>query len=463
MVALVLGTRQTSIKGGNKMKQKMGLLGAMTVIPLLGCAMAMPSRAPEVKLDGKLNCPFISTAGGTAYLHIILATDVTEKRDGPRRPMNISVVLDRSGSMADERKIDYAKSALNKLIDQLDGEDIFSLVVYDDVIDVLHTARRVGANKSLLKRLVREIHPRNSTNLGGGMVEGLRQAERNLGREYINRVILLSDGLANQGITRPVELNAIAKKYRNKSISLTTMGVGLDYNENLMVGLAESGGGNYYFIERPSQLASIMNKELNDVSTVVAQNAFIDLRLGRGVRVMDVIGCESVDEGDLYRIPLGDLLANNTRELTVELSIPPGTGTRTVVTGSLRCESARFSSRPSFTTTVRYTDDLVQVDKNRDLEVQAKADIAVSTRNVEKAMKALDEGREAEAKTQLRLAKELLVNSPAAASGGEGAGAIREQAGKLDSYQDALSDKDADVQRAKKAIQYENYRIQKKK
>lgn len=424
-------------------------------------AMSFPDKEPRITLDGKLNCPYISSSGGTAYLHIFLNTSDVERKERNRRPMNLAVVLDRSGSMADERKIDYAKQALNKLIDQLHSDDIFSLVVYDDVVDVLRYAERVGGGKSNLKRLVSDIYPRNSTNLGGGMIEGFRQVERHRGREYVNRVILLSDGLANQGITDPRELNRIARSHRNESISLTTMGVGLDYNENLMVGLSESGGGNYYFIESPSQLASIMSKEFNSVSSVVAQNAYIELKLGRGVRVLDVIGCETSNDRDVVKIPVGDIYANDSREFTVELSIPEGSGTVTVASGTLRCECSSVAARPSFTTKITYTRDVAVIEKNRDLNIQGKADIAVSTRSVDKAMKALDEGRGAEAKQELNAARAAIMASPAASGQGAVSAEVQAQADRLESFNHSLEKDDA--RKAKKAIQYENYRVQKKK
>ncbi len=434
----------------------------LSVIALLSTVNAMSFPRNAVTIDGKLNCPYISTSGGTAYLQIYVTTPEDIRRGNDRRPMNISVVLDRSGSMSDQGKMDFAKAALNKLIDQLNPEDIFSLVVYDDVIDVLRAASKVG-NRQDLKRLVNEIYPRNSTNLGGGMMEGLRQVERNLNREYVNRVILLSDGLANQGITDPRELNKIAKRYRNKSISLTTMGVGLEYNENLMMGLAESGGGNYYFIESPRGLASIMNKELNSLSSVVAQNASIDLKLGRGVNVLDVIGCEHSLVNGTYTIPVGDLYAGEQREFTVELSIPEGSGTLVVATGSLayETESARANACPSFTATIRYSRDVAVVEKNRDMEMQAKADVAVSTRKVDSALKAFDEGRTDDAKAELKDAQDMLMASPATAASGAGAAAIQEQAARLGSFSKSFESDDA--KKAKKAVQYENYRVQKKK
>lgn len=429
----------------------------------LSLALTMTASASDkgIMMEGKLNCPYISHKGGTAFLQISITTPAIESPK--RRPMNIAVVLDRSGSMADQKKIEYAKQSLYLLIDQLTSEDILSIVIYDDVIQVLRDARRVD-NKREIKRLVESVYPRNSTNLGGGMIEGFHQVEKNLNREYVNRVVLLSDGLVNQGITDPYELNKIARQYRTRSISLTTMGVGLDYNENLMVGLSESGGGNYYFIENPNSLASIMRKEFNLLSSLVAQNASVELALGRNVHVRDVIGCEHHNTGDRYVIPLGDLYSNDRRELTVELEIPEGVGTLTVATGTLRYESDRLPERyPTFSVNVHYTRDHAEVEKNRNLEIQARADIAVSTRKVEQAMKDLDDGRQVEAEKQLKEAMIFLNTSPAAAQSGAGQALILQQQRQLETYQRTLQDSSGNLGRAKKAIQYENYKTQKNK
>lgn len=437
------------------------LAGAFS-FPLVAHTFPTIGSHPPILIQGRLNSPYISHHGGTAYLQLTITTPTVGST--LRRPINLSVVLDRSGSMGDEKKIDYAKKALNRLIDQLDSEDILSIVIYDDVIEVLRDARPVGNSKMELKRLVERVYPRGSTNLGGGMMEGFRQVDRYLKKEYANRVVLLSDGLANQGVTDPYQLNRIARQYRAKSISLTTMGVGLDYNENLMVGLAENGGGNYYFIESPNSLASILNKEFNLLSSLVAQNASIELSLGRNVRLQEVIGCEHQTHNDRYIIPVGDLYSNDRREITLELLVPGGAGSLTVASGTLRYESEQQwgSGFPVFATTVTYTRDVAEIEKNRDLDAQAKADIAVSTRTVNRALQALDEGRTKDAEKAIHEAKEMLNASPAAASMGAGGASVREQAGKLGSFNDLLKDS-SDARKAKKAIQYENYRTQKSK
>jgi Ca-activated chloride channel homolog len=433
--------------------------GAMSVM-LVSSARAceVPQRA--FTLTGRLNTPTISTRGGIVYLHYAIATPCIDMPQ--RRPLNICVVLDRSGSMGDEGKIDYARRALWKLVDQLTSEDILSIVIYDDIVDVLRAAQPVGRNKYAIKHLIDEVYPRGSTNLGGGMVEGFRQVECNLGREYVNRVVLLSDGLANQGITDPGALDRIARKYRTKRISLTTMGVGLDYNENLMVGLAKNGGGNYYFIESPWSLATIMNREFNMLSAVVAQNASIELTLGQNVSLRDVIGCEYRSQADRYVVQVGDLSSNENREFTIELSLPEGSGSITVATGTLRYESEKLRSDgfPTSSVNVRYTRDVALIEKERDLDVQAKADVAVSTRTVENAMKAFDEGKNAEAAGFLRQAQDVLHASPAASSTGAGGAEVRRQADRLNTYEKLLKDSPVDGRKAKKSIQYENYRTQ---
>ncbi|MDP1676693.1 MAG: VWA domain-containing protein [Bacteroidota bacterium] len=444
------------------MKQRIAAI--FTVIMLMwsnSTAMTLHAPSPVFTLNGKLNCPVISERGGTAYLQLTLTTPniIGEKQ---RKPMNLSIVIDRSGSMGDQQKMEFVKKAFASLVDQLQPSDILSIVVYDDIVDVIRRAKKVGNNKQSIKRLIDEVYPRNSTNLGGGLVEGLRQSEKYAGKEFINRVVLLSDGLANVGITDPIELNRIAKQYRNKSISVTAMGVGLDYNENLMMGLSESGGGNYYFIEHPHSLAAIIRQEFELASSVIAQNGAIYLTLGDNVHVQDVVGCEFKNENARYIIPIGDLYANETREFTVELSVPAGTGNRIVASGELRYESATIiASYPTFSAKVTYTKDFAEIEKNRDISTQAKADIAVSTRKVEQAMQAMDNGDQAAAEMRLNEAKDLMSTSPAASAAGASGESVRSQLGKIESYQKTA--KEDDSRKAKKSIQYENYKTRKNK
>jgi hypothetical protein len=169
---------------------------------------------------------------------------------------------------------------------------------------------------------------------------------------------------------------------------------------------------------------------------------------------------------------VGDLYANDLREFTLELEVPPREegwfGTRnslTVARGQLRYESevVHKGSYPSFSCTIHYTTDAAEIEKNRDLETQAKADVAVSTRSVDRALKALDEGKQEEAAKELDVAGQGLAQSPAAQLSTTVGAAVRAQEDKVRSYFNILKDTSIDVRRAKKSIQYDNYKTQKNK
>jgi Ca-activated chloride channel family protein len=249
------------------------------------------------------------------------------------------------------------------------------------------------------------------------------------------------------------------------SISVTSVGVGLEYNENLMLHLAEGGGGNYYFVENASDLASLFRKEFHGMVNLVAQNARLEFTPARGVRVVDIVGYEYAVEGNRYAVAVGDLCAADRRDITVVLDVPGGRGYRTLASAVLKYAAEggpELASNP-VTVGVRYTRDVAEVDRHRDMKVQAQSEVAVSTRRVEEALQALDRGDKDEAVGRLQEVQRELAASPAASAGGDAAVILREQETKLKAYTDTLMQKDGNEVRAKKSIQYENYRVQKKK
>ncbi len=428
-------------------------------------AMSYPPPPPgEVNIEGHLNSACLPHSGGTVYLLISVTTGSDRHPDPVRRPLNLAVVLDRSGSMAEERKFDYAREAVCSLLDHLNGQDFLSIIVYDDRIETLLPTQRVR-DRNAIKAILEEVYPRGSTNLGGGMQEGFRQIERNFRPECVNRVILLSDGLANRGITDPRRLNELAACYRAKSISLSTIGVGLEYNENLMLGLSQHGGGNYYFVESGRQLSSIFDHEFDGMSAVVAQNALVDLTPGRGVEIRDVIGAPWHREAGRVLFDVGDLYADDRREYTVELGIPEGSGVLHAARGVVRwdCRTGLPREMASFEVDVRYTDIDAELRRGKDWDVQGKTDLSISTRRVEHAMKALDEGRREDAKRELSEARSDVLNSAALVQSAVAAPALREQALRLKGYADSVSNASNDSRLVKTSVQYQNYRTQRQK
>ncbi|MGB0372531.1 MAG: vWA domain-containing protein, partial [Opitutales bacterium] len=185
------------------------------------------------------------------------------EREQERLPVNLSVVLDRSGSMKGD-KISKAIDATCELINQLGPRDTFSLVAYSNDSEVLISPRHIE-DRDALKRIVRRIRSGGGTALYDGVRLGSRQLDRFFDREKVNRVILLSDGQANEGPSQPSDLHRLGLRLRDQGVGVTTVGLGNDYNEDLMIALAEASVSNYYFVENSRDLPGIFEQELGDL------------------------------------------------------------------------------------------------------------------------------------------------------------------------------------------------------
>ena len=237
-----------------------------------------------------------------------------------RVPLNLSLVIDRSGSMQGD-KIAYAKKAAEFVVDNLSVEDRVSIVQYDDVVEVLSPSAPVE-NKADLRRRIAQMAARNMTDLGGGLQAGYAQVSQTKQDRFVNRVLLLSDGLANHGITDPAMLQQIAQdKFRNAGIALSTFGVGADFNELLMTGLSEYGGANYYFIESPDKIPGIFAEELKGLLAVVAQGVTLEVQLPIGdFRCEKVYGFPAEISHDKVQINFNDLFSKEKKAVLLKMT-----------------------------------------------------------------------------------------------------------------------------------------------
>ena len=240
------------------------------------------------------------------YLYAELKGIEAAPKEG-RQPLNISLVIDRSGSMRGD-KIAYVKEAVKFIIQNLKPEDYLSIIIYDTLVELLVPAAPVS-NKTHLVQLVDTITARNMTNLSGGMLEGYKQVESGPKEGYVNRVLLLTDGLANRGITHPEQLQMLAEKhFREKGIGLSTFGVGADFNESLLTNLSEYGGANYYFIDSSDKIPEIFAEELKGLLAVVAQNTELQIHFdSEQLKALKVYGFPATIEAGQVRIAFNDI------------------------------------------------------------------------------------------------------------------------------------------------------------
>jgi len=267
-----------------------------------------------------------SDASSDRYLRVVLQAP---EGSGAERPaVNVAIVLDRSGSMGGS-KIALAKRAVRHALQLLGSRDRFSLVVYDDAVDVVveSTPASAEAVRNAIERLDR-IEARGTTNLCEGWLRGAQQVADRASGTTIDRCLLLTDGLANVGITDPEELVRHAGELERRGVSTTTFGLGADFDEDLLRRMALRGGGNFYFVESAEQIPDYLTSELGETLEVVARDVEIVLTAPDGVRVESLTPARKEARADgEWRFSLGDLVARQELEHLVRLDVAaPGAG-----------------------------------------------------------------------------------------------------------------------------------------
>ncbi len=258
---------------------------------------------------------------GENHLRIAL-TGFELPRSKERLPVNVAIVIDQSGSMGGD-KIENARRAAIQAIDLLQDSDIVSIITYDDRAQVLVPATK-ASDRSMIRDKIRQIRAQGSTALHAGVMQGAVELRKFLNNKQVNRMILLSDGQANIGPSSPAELGDLGKSLINEGISVTTLGLGSGYNEDLMTRLASASSGNHAFIENPEYLTSVFQNEFQDVQSVIVQQISVVANFAEGIRPVKVLGYPAEISGQKVTLKLGQLYAKQERYFVVECEIPLG-------------------------------------------------------------------------------------------------------------------------------------------
>lgn len=365
---------------------------------------ARAATADKVRMDVALGTPVVLAGGPQrAFLKVAL-TGFPLEAGARRTPVNVSIVLDRSGSMSGE-KIRKAREAAIMAIDRLGPDDIVSLVAYNHTVQVLVPATKVRDRNEIYRR-IRRIMADGNTALFAGVSKGSHEVRKFMERNRVNRVILLSDGLANVGPSSPGDLADLGRSLIEEGISVTTIGLGQGYNEDLMVQLARASDGNHAFARTASDLARIFGFEFGDVLSVVAKEVEIHIRCAPGVRPIRVLGRRADINGQEIVTSMNQLYANQEKYLMVEVEVPEDREGRRREVASVKASYANTVSKRqdelSGQAMVSYTRSPTVVEKRLNKPViVSSVEMVANEANLE-AVKLRDAGKKKEARKVLK-------------------------------------------------------------
>ena len=327
-----------------------------------------------------------------------------------RPAVNLAIVLDRSGSMNGE-KLEKTKDAAIEALRRLGGADIFSLVIYDHNVETIVPAQS-ARNIEWIEARIRQIYSGGNTALFGGVSQGAAEVRKNLNRGYINRIILLSDGLANVGPDSPDDLGRLGASLLKEDISVTTVGVGMDYNEDLMTRLSQNSDGNSYFVESGRDLPHIFAAELGDVLNVVARRVHIIIECSDGVRPLTIIGREGRIRGNNVELYLNQLYGGNKKYAIVEVEVAGGKEgeSRDIALARVSYENPfnKQNETTSAKAMARFSRDLNAVNRSLNVAVAKDYQLNLNVIAQEQAITLSDKGQQAEAVTILHKSADQL-------------------------------------------------------
>ncbi|MCL1909740.1 MAG: VWA domain-containing protein [Kiritimatiellaeota bacterium] len=329
-----------------------------------------------------------------------------------RPAINLAIVIDRSGSMQGDR-IRVAREAAIEAVNMLGERDIVSIIIFDHTAEVLVPAQS-AANKDSIIRKIRSVEARGSTAIFAGVSLAQEELGKFLSKDRVNRVILLSDGQANVGPSSPDELGRLGATLRKQGVSATTIGLGLDYNEDLMTRLAGKSDGNSYFAETSRDLPRIFAAELKDTLSVVAQGVKLRVEFENGALPTEILGREGRIDGNAVILDFNQIYGGQEKFVIVRTAVPSGEPAQTRQIARARATYFNpFNERETVASAmghIRYSADTEAVRRSADINVQKDLIVLENAIALERAIELNDAGRNREASEILNKSAIKMMN-----------------------------------------------------
>jgi Ca-activated chloride channel family protein len=387
------------------MKRMNGMtVSAALMVALWAGAAGAKSTSPDVVCRVELDRGVLPAENvARAVVKVTLEAPPLPNRN-ERPPVNLCLVLDRSGSMSGD-KMERAKAAAVEAVRRLGERDIVSLVIYDHEVETLVPAQS-AANIEWIESRISSIHSRGNTALYGGLSQGAAEVRKNAGGRFVSRLILMSDGLANVGPSSPDDLGRLGASLLKEGISVSTVGLGTDYNEDLMTRVAQTSDGNTYFVENSADLPRIFAAELGDVLSVVARDVTVEIECGDGVRPLRIIGRDGVIRGSKVELRLNQLYGGQQKYALVEVEVPASAAdaVRQIALARVDYDNALTTKRASSSSQVdvRFSAEQKKVEESVNVPVRAEVYFNYAAEARDQAVSKSDAGQPSEAAAVLR-------------------------------------------------------------
>ncbi|MDR3076109.1 MAG: VWA domain-containing protein [Synergistaceae bacterium] len=330
----------------------------------------------------------------------------------PRAPIAAALVIDKSGSMGADGKMENAKRGAMEALRSLGNEDYAAVIAYDTKAFVLvktASVRELGHFEPSISRL----RPEGNTALYDGVKLSAKEIARFAEKGYIPRIILLSDGLANVGPSSARELAALGRELSRRELTITTIGLGLDYDEDTMTALASESGGNAYFAKTSDSLEDIFRRDMQDAVAITGRQVRVTLSCGENVKPIRALGREGKTRDAAIEVDI-DNLYGSEKYAIFELEVPASEKGTTLRAGTVKVEYTDAATGSTVTLesplSIEYTEDESRAVSLRNVEITSQAEMARNAEILETAVKLADEGKSEEASEMLKERADYLAN-----------------------------------------------------